>query len=515
MDNEKQKDEITALESIYTAEEFSHQEINGQYQCTFKVFINLREGYWVSYKDTRQKESADEKITVCHLPPLTLFVPLPREYPSQPPSEFTLCCSWLRLKDITKLCKKLDKLWKENEGQEILFTWIAFLQDETLKYLDIENNLNIDSTYTLYKTASEKAQKTGVANASSASDIDKAKKSMKNKMMQKRNYRGHRGNRKFDHRAIVDRPINKNPVHYLLDYNERRISIEFKKNFYTCKICFADKSGESCIQFKPCLHVFCKECMTGYLEVRIEDGAVQNICCPGEKCTSEVTPGQIKELVSSELFVKYDSILLSATLDTMLDIVYCPRRDCQYPVSKEPNEKMASCPSCQYTFCVNCKMVYHGIEPCRFTAADKQRLVSEYEAATDAQKLALENRYGKKQLQMLVENTMSENWISNNSHNCPHCNAAIEKFDGCNKMTCGRCNTYFCWLCGSRLNHETPYVHYQNPQSKCYKMLHHGLVEDEDSDDEIDFNAMYLDFDSDDNDDDELYDEDFFIDVNV
>lgn len=74
---------------------------------------------------------------------------------------------------------------------------------------------------------------------------------------------------------------------------------------------------------------------------------------------------QIKELISPELFAKYDSTLLSATLDTMSDIIYCPRKDCQYPVSKETNEKMASCPSCQYTFCVYCKMVYHGVEPCR------------------------------------------------------------------------------------------------------------------------------------------------------
>lgn len=49
----------------------------------------------------------------------------------------------------------------------------------------------------------------------------------------------------------------------------------------------------------------------------------------------------------------------------MGDIVYCPRRSCQYPVSREPNEQMANCPICQYAFCVYCKMVYHGIEPCK------------------------------------------------------------------------------------------------------------------------------------------------------
>ncbi|XP_015124119.1 E3 ubiquitin-protein ligase RNF14 isoform X2 [Diachasma alloeum] len=517
MNNEKQKDEITALESIYTAEEFSYQEVDGQYQCTFKIFISLPDEYWVIYKDTRNKESADEKITICHLPPLTLFVPLPKDYPSLSPSEFTLRCSWLRLKDIAKLCKKLDEIWNENKGVEILFTWVAFLQNETLEYLGLENNLNIDYAYTFYKTALEKVQKTGTANEASGNDTNKASKTiaMRDKIIQKKNYRRYRGKRQIiDQRAIIDRLINRNPVHYLLDYNEKRLSIEFKKKFYTCKICFIDKSGESCTLFKPCLHVFCKECVSGYLEVRIEDGAVQNICCPEDKCTSEVNPGQIKELVSSELFAKYDSTLLSATLDTMLDIVYCPRRNCQYPVSKEANEKMASCPCCQYTFCVYCRMVYHGVEPCKYTSAEKQKLVNEYENASDTQKQMLENRYGKKQLQILIENTMSENWISNNSHNCPHCNAAIEKSDGCNKMTCGRCNTYFCWLCSSRLNHETPYSHYQDSQSKCYRMLYRGLIEDEDSDDDIEFNAVYMDYDSDD-DDDDFYDDDFVIDLDI
>lgn len=142
----------------------------------------------------------------------------------------------------------------------------------------------------------------------------------------------------------------------------------------------------------------------------------------------------------------------------MLDIVHCPRRQCQYPVSKEPNEKMARCPACSYVFCLLCKMVYHGIEPCKLSSgkfnlniinkylqytnykennflnyiiliyklANKQELVNTYSEASPEVKLQLEKRYGKQQLTVLVENTMSENWIHNNSHNCPHCNAAIE-----------------------------------------------------------------------------------------
>ncbi|XP_063981477.1 E3 ubiquitin-protein ligase RNF14-like isoform X2 [Diachasmimorpha longicaudata] len=501
MTNEAQKDEIIALESIYTAEEFSYQEVDGQFQCTFQIFPSLPEEYWVVYKGTRNEGAVEEKISIAHLPPLTLFVPLPGDYPSQSISKFILRCCWLCVKDISKLCKKLDEICSENKGAEILFTWVAFLQNETLEYLGIERSLNIDDAYTFRKRPLEEMPQAETADAASGNDTNRTCKPMmmKNKISQKRQDRRHRWKKRLiDQRAIVDRPTNRNVMHYLLEYNEKRLNIEFKKNFYSCKICFVDKPGESCMQFKPCLHVFCKECISGYLEVRIKDGAVQNICCPEEKCTSEIYPGQIKELVSSELFAKYDSTLLSATLDTMLDIIYCPRRDCQYPVSKEANEKMASCPCCQYTFCVYCRMVYHGVEPCKYTLAEKQKLVNEYENASDSQKEMLESRYGKKQLQILVENSRSENWITKNSHNCPHCNAAIEKSDGCNKMTCGRCNTYFCWLCGSRLNHDTPYSHYQDPRSKCYRMLHHGLFGDDDSDDDIELDAVYIDYDSDD-----------------
>jgi E3 ubiquitin-protein ligase RNF14 len=38
----------------------------------------------------------------------------------------------------------------------------------------------------------------------------------------------------------------------------------------------------------------------------------------------------------------------------------------------------------------------------------------------------MEQRYGKKQLQALVDTSLSENWLSNNSKKCPSCNAAIE-----------------------------------------------------------------------------------------
>ena len=495
MDSEKQKDEIIALESIYNAEEFSYREENGRYQCTFKIFLNLPADYCISYEDFRYAEEAGQKITVSHLPPLTLRIVLPENYPSALSPKFTLYSSWLQLSLLDGLCKKLDKLWEENKGQEILFTWVAFLQDEALEFLNIQENLRVSRAYTRYKDALEKAQinqKNKIEDSiEKGCNIQGAKSKAKAGVNIRRLSKKNLVHKYYDKRAIFDCPIGRDPIQSLIDYNKKRDQIEFKRNFYTCKVCFADKIGEHCTQFLPCSHVFCKDCITGYLEVRIKDGNVQNIGCPEEKCTSEASPAQIKDLVSSELFTKYDSVLLNATLDTMSDIIYCPRRSCQYPVSCEPNDQMANCPMCQYAFCIYCKMVYHGIEPCRAQTTETHQLVTEYQEASIEQKLQLEKRYGKKQLQVLVENTMSEDWIKTNSQKCPNCNAAIEKSDGCNKMVCWRCNIAFCWLCSTILNRNTPYEHFQNTSSKCYNMLYSDIPDDDEENDDF-FEYPYI-----------------------
>lgn len=63
-----------------------------------------------------------------------------------------------------------------------------------------------------------------------------------------------------------------------------------------------------------------------------------------------------------------------------------------------------------------------------YFAAEILELVTEYQGASTERKQQLEQCYGKKQLQTLVENAMSENWIKNNSQKCPKCQAAIEVF---------------------------------------------------------------------------------------
>lgn len=44
---------------------------------------------------------------------------------------------------LSALCRRLDELWEENQGSEILFMWIQFLKEEMLEFLGIKSPLEI------------------------------------------------------------------------------------------------------------------------------------------------------------------------------------------------------------------------------------------------------------------------------------------------------------------------------------------------------------------------------------
>jgi TRIAD3 protein (E3 ubiquitin-protein ligase RNF216) len=69
----------------------------------------------------------------------------------------------------------------------------------------------------------------------------------------------------------------------------------------------------------------------------------------------------------------------------------------------------------------------------------------------------------------IMEEAMSASMI----RNCPNkkCEVATMKSDGCNHITCNKCNTHFCYLCRQTLNKKNPYGHFGEDRCKLHTNL--------------------------------------------
>lgn len=278
-----------------------------------------------------------------------------------------------------------------------------------------------------------------------------------------------------DTRAIQDIESVESLLQYILDYDMKEAQYQFSINYFDCNVCFCEKVGSQCVQFPKCEHVYCKQCMSEYFRIQITDGSVRALTCPEEKCETQADPNLVKSLVEGEVYEKYERFLLQSTLECMGDISYCPR--CQFPVIKEKSDNMGCCPNCDYIFCVLCKRGFHGVSKCPLKSEELQKIRDEYLNGTKEEREALEQKYGRKVLQRLIEEHYSEAWVETFAKKCPSCQTVIEKIDGCNKMTCFKCKKNFCWLCGKLLATADPYMHFNEPAAGCFNKLFEGVIE--------------------------------------
>lgn len=261
----------------------------------------------------------------------------------------------------------------------------------------------------------------------------------------------------------------------LREFNNMKLEEEFSVQLFTCEVCFtASKTGSQCLKFVGCDHVYCRDCMASYFTEKISTGAVASLTCPTLACEVQALPNQVAELVEAGLYAKYEQLLLETQLESMADVVSCPRVDCQCPTMIDRETNLGQCPACSFAFCIYCKATYHGVSPCKFKTKEQRTILDQYAGAGREERQFLEKRYGKKQLTDMYSNLASEDYLADKAKHCPHCNAPIEKNEGCNKITCWRCNTNFCWLCGDKLPMANPYTHFNLTGNACFGALFQG-----------------------------------------
>ncbi|XP_051802950.1 E3 ubiquitin-protein ligase RNF14-like [Acanthochromis polyacanthus] len=138
-DLEEQEDELLALQSIFDSEEFVRDESKSAGEI--RVSVELPADFNVVLKEgdsLRQYE-------ISFLPPLLLTFDLPQDYPSSSPPSFTLTCSWLTHPQLHALGVQLTDLYLATGGAVVLFSWVQFLREDALKFLDIHSLLELPS----------------------------------------------------------------------------------------------------------------------------------------------------------------------------------------------------------------------------------------------------------------------------------------------------------------------------------------------------------------------------------
>ena len=220
------------------------------------------------------------------------------------------------------------------------------------------------------------------------------------------------------------------------DDRERRASIEeqqradeatahslreqdLENRLYTCEVCQEEHRLEDTYTLDSCYHRFCRECLSGYIAVKVKDG---DCAVPCPSCKRTLMREEIRHVCEPADFQRYEDFLLKQTLEAMPDVRWCPRPGCGTAMVGESENPLMRCPNerCGFSTCFNCREEWHADATC-----------------DEFQQWKRENSQADERFQR---------WSNDHAKPCPKCTMPIEKNGGCNHVTC-RCKHEFCWLC--------------------------------------------------------------------
>eukprot|EP00002_Diphylleia_rotans_P010597 TRINITY_DN210_c0_g3_i4.p1 TRINITY_DN210_c0_g3~~TRINITY_DN210_c0_g3_i4.p1 ORF type:complete len:479 (-),score=90.94 TRINITY_DN210_c0_g3_i4:471-1907(-) len=182
-------------------------------------------------------------------------------------------------------------------------------------------------------------------------------------------------------------------------------------------------------------HPYCFPCWTQWATECVNSGRVPDIPCLQNGCTETLNC----QTMIGFIFEKQPAIFEQYLTKSLYRSIQLPERMVRC-LGNCRTMWIVDCTDCSETQCPKCKM-----ETCaRCLALCHPGLTCD------------ENR---------EKVSTAEGWIDSFTKKCPKCLIDIQKWGGCNSMTCSQCSTVFCWMCRETFGPEG------NNHDECYRKM--------------------------------------------
>jgi hypothetical protein len=420
-----------------------------------------------------------------HLPPIRLVARLPLSYPSfSPPSRLGVRAAWLDRATARRLESALlptDKgeaapsveeapaVWQQ--GEPVLFGWAEWLRERALPECcaaEEAGDGSSDGPLLL-------VLRSGGGGGRRREDLDGSDDEDDDDDDVNDDDDDHE-NDDDDPQALAMR---------LQRYSSAREAEAFARRQAVCGICFETSPGTAhlrrltpeCEARHP-LTSYCRQCLRAHAEGLVAEGSVGALCCPEPGCRAAIPADVLRDdLLSRASFERWERLLLSRSLSRMTDVVWCPRCPAASagggggdgdgdgdgedgdndagpsPCIEDPQDRLAQCARCGFSFCGVCAQAWHPGRPC---LDEEARLLVLERRAQRAGAAAGDSGGGARDARREADaaaQLLSLRAIREATRPCPGCGAASVRSEGCNKMTCPSCGSLWCWRCGADITH--------------------------------------------------------------
>ncbi|KAI8461786.1 hypothetical protein BY996DRAFT_4572977 [Phakopsora pachyrhizi] len=283
---------------------------------------------------------------------------------------------------------------------------------------------------------------------------------------------------------------------HFIENDKKLVKLAFMDEEFDCGICLETQQGRKCIKLERCGHVFCRECISDYFTLMIQEGTIEQVRCCDSDCPLFITESELDDLVGITLKNRFNTLYEKKLVEKDPNNCYCPIESCKSfviydgpKISEEDDAKvlvsnLRTCQKCGFSFCFGCKRTWHGsMNRCSLPLSE--RIIDEFFVGdVFNEKKLMRNKYKfgwsgrdnenfKKIFEKLFEELINQSWKAANSTECVSCFISIEKISGCNHMVCPKCKTHFCYRCSKKIKNLGK--HYGDPDNleskECFGQL--------------------------------------------